>query len=554
MLLPMLLAVALTVVVTAGLAWPWVRRWTSPPAEKLVATAALSLLAAYLLAWAIFVVGLPQPLLAAIPLLALLGLWEGRRALGELLAHPEVRPLLAGQAIVTAWCVGWLAAVGSYSGGGWAADWFEHWERARFFLERWPAEHRLLGVYAVPARPPLANVLTGALLYPVGLDFARYQLVTTLLGSLCFLPAALLVRRWGGAAAVPVLAALLMASPLFVQNATFAWTKLPAAFFVLAALGFFLRARDADAPRGALAFVAAALAAGILAHYSAGPYAVMLAVLWLGTVFRRPDRWRETLAAAAVGAAVLATWFGWTLAVYGATATAAATSSVNDAASDAFTQAVRVVLNLRDTFVPHFLRPLDTALIAQRSGWGAVRDFLFQCYQVNLPLAFGCVGAVALLREAVRAEKTAARANVRFWAVLVAGTVVLGVATHGGRDHWGLAHICLQALVVLGLAFLAARWPLLGRGWRRAVIAGGVFDFAGGIALHFGLQSLRLEPWLGARHGSPVALNEIALVNLNGKLSHGLAFFADAAPSGTFLLVPLAAMAWLRWRRGGASC
>jgi hypothetical protein len=72
----------------------------------------------------------------------------------------------------------------------------------------------------------------------------------------------------------------------------------------------------------------------------------------------------------------------------------------------------------------------------------------------------------------------------------------LGVAAHGARDVWGLTHICLQALVLLGLALLAARWRLLGRGWQRALIAGATLDLAAGIALHFAVQHHTLDRWL----------------------------------------------------------
>src|SRR5204862_470951 len=76
---------------------------------------------------------------------------------------------------------------------------------------------------------------------------------------------------------------------------------------------------------------------------------------------------------------------------------------------------VKIALNLRDTLVPHFLRSLDTSLIEQRSAWGWWRDWFFQCYQINLPLAFGSVAWLALLRELFRAARTAAPGARAFW-------------------------------------------------------------------------------------------------------------------------------------------
>lgn len=534
MLLSLLACLPLFFGITLGLAWPLAARLVADPAEKLVASAALSLLGVFLFAWTAYVFALPLATFWALPLLAAAALAIGGRSFATALGDAGARGLLAAQLLVTGWCVGWLSLVASYSGGGWAGDWFEHWERARFFLERWPLDHRFLGSYPLAARPPLANVVTGAFLRFTRDDFAHYQLISTLLGSLVFLPAALLARRFaGGRRAIGVLAVLFMVSPLFVQNATFAWTKLPAAFFVLTALHFFLRARDGEAPRTALLLCAVFLAAGLITHYSAGPYAVMLAVAWLAFGWSRRREaawWRTTGLAALAGTLVLATWFGWSWVAYGARGTLLSNSSITSGDMHHGNQVAKIGLNLFDTLVPHFFRSFDPALIAQRSAWGWWRDVFFQCYQLNLPLAFGSVAWLVLGRELVRAARGAAPGGRLFWTIFVTGVVLLGVATHGQRDHWGLTHICLQALVLLGLAFLAARWAGLGRGWRLALVAGATVDFTLGIALHFAVQNFALDRWFAAGRTPDDILasyNETALMNLSAKLQHGVNFFGD---------------------------
>src|SRR5262249_59914048 len=80
--------------------------------------------------------------------------------------------------------------------------------------------------FRAPPSPPLFPYTT--------LFRSHYQLAMTFFSSLTFLPAALLARRFGGCrGAVTALALLFMVNPMFLENATFAWTKLPAAFFVL---------------------------------------------------------------------------------------------------------------------------------------------------------------------------------------------------------------------------------------------------------------------------------------------------------------------------------
>jgi len=113
---------------------------------------------------------------------------------------------------------------------------------------------------------------------------------------------------------------MLMLSPFVLQNATFAWTKLLTAFFVLVAVAFYVRGlAQNDATRRTIAV--GAMAAALLTHYSAGPYAVGLAIAQIVLLWsRRKERpmWRELVLQAGLTAALLATWFAWSLVHYGA--------------------------------------------------------------------------------------------------------------------------------------------------------------------------------------------------------------------------------------------
>lgn len=548
MLLSFLGCLGLVCAVTLGLAWPVAARLSLAPAEKIVASAALSLFGVFLAAWGVYTMALPQAVLWIVPVFAAAGLLPGWRSLRETVRDPEARELVIGQLFMTGWCIGWLSFVITYSGGGWALDWFEHWERARFFLERWPHDRLFLAFYPVPARPPLANVVTGAFLALTRVDFAHFQLLSTVFGSLVFLPAALLARRFGGGRnAIAALAVLLMLNPLFLQNATFAWTKLPTAFFVLTALYFFLRAHDADAPRPAATLFALCLAAGILTHFSAGPYAVALALGWV-TLGRRRWRdqawWRTTLLAGLTGGLVLTTWFGWSLATYGVQGTFFSNTSaiLHDPTPGA--QFAKMTLNLRDTVVPHFLRPVESPILDQASTWGRARDWFFQLYQVNLLFGLGSVAWVALLVALRRAWREDGSGRRVFWAGFVGLVIVLGVCTHGTRDVWGLAHICLQSLVVLGLAVLAARWRELGSRWRTALVAGATVDFTTGIAFHFAVENYALDRWFSQGRSADemmLSYTEAGRFNIAAKVQNQIAFFGDVFTPTPALVLPLLA-------------
>ena len=550
MLLEFVASLFLFCLVGVGLAWPLAARLSLDPAEKL---------AAYLFAFAVYVLDLPRATFLALPLVAAAGLIMGRRTLVGVLGDRDARALLIGQLLLIGWSVGWLLLIVSYSGGGWAGDWFEHWERTRFFLLHLPRDIKLLGVYPLPARPPLANLVTGALLAVTGATFSGYQLVTTLLNCLVFLPAALLARRFclrtepqapadRSRVVIAVLVALLMVNPSFVENTTFAWTKLITAFFILSALYFFLRTQDSTPAPAAAPLCAASLAGGLLAHYSAGPYVLLLVAAWFALGHRRwrdATFWRQTAVMGLVGGLILATWFGWSFATYGARGTLLSNTSATALGDRDTNQLLKIVLNLRDTFVPHFLRPVDGAFLAQRSPWGYWRDWFFQLYQVNLFLIFGSVAWLVLGRELIQGARSASASSRWFWAVFCGGAVFVGVAVHGDRDIWGLAHICLQALVPLGLAYLAARWRTLGRAWRRLLVTGAILDFLLGIALQFGVQSYAFDRWFaGGRTRVDIltSYSEWALINLRAKFEMHYVFLGEALHAPGALVLALLAV------------
>lgn len=542
----------LFVLVSFGLAWPLTSRLTLAPVEKLLANVLLSLTGTWLVAWAVYVTSAPVAALWILPIAAAIGLTWKRRDFLLTVRVFEVRSLLSTQTLLTGGCLCWLALVASYSGGGWSGDWLEHWERARFFVDRGPHDQLFIGVYPLTSRPPLVNVVVGAFLALTRVDFAFYQVATTLFASLVFLPAAALARRWAGernaTPATAVLAALLLANPLFIQNATFPWTKLQAAFFILTALYFFCRSRDRGSPLSCAVLFAVALAGGLVAHYSAGPYAVALGVAWL--IWPEPKEKRTTGPAALVGALLLAAWFGWAVATYGMRGTFLTNTSVTDAAPTAGGQLTNVLLNVRDTLVPWFLRPFDRGLISQTSPWGLWRDYFFQAYQLNLLLAFGCVAWLVILQELFAARRAAraqpfpeAPANslsAGFWTWFIGAVAVLAVVTHGARDHWGLTHISLQGFVLLGLAFLAARWSQLSRGWRTLIVIGGAIDFIAGVVLQFLVQNYALDRWLTPTRG-PVEVirsyNAQAAGNAYAMARRGLETFGEILAVSPALLL-----------------
>ncbi len=459
--------------------------------ERINLGAVAGCLVVYLAAWTVYWCNLPADVFWVLPAAAGVTCVLCRRPLRALVRDAAARRMLVLWLILTAWCLGLLALIRSYSGGEWVGDWLEHYDRTRFFLEHRPLDTLFLPQqYPLPARPPLANLVSGAFMALTGTGFAQFQVFSTLLASLAFFPAVLLARRFArGTDPAAAVLVLLMLSPLFVQNVTYAWTKLPAAFFTLSGLFFFLRAgRD---PAGiSLRCAAMCLAAALLTHYATAPYFIILGVAWLvrsRSEWSRVGFWWQMACLGIIGSVLLGTWFGWSIFHYGLGPTlltnTAVTGSKGLPLAELFTQRG---VNIFNTLVPHPLRPAELAAVQQADPLGWWRDYFFNIYQTNLPLAFGSGGLVVLAVLGWRQRHHIAV----FWWWFIPAAVLLSMAAVSGPDRWGVTHIGLQPIVILGFAWLAANLPALGRGLRGWLAVGLTVDFCLGVAGHFWLQHL----------------------------------------------------------------
>jgi hypothetical protein len=372
-----------------------------------------------------------------------------------------------------------------------------------FFLQRFPVNTPSYPDYQLAARPPLMNVLGAFFLGQAGDRYEVFQAVFVVLNLLPFLACCLLMpalagkgkrlRKW----AVLPLAGIFAMSPLVMESATYTWTKALSAFFVILSISLYLTAlRKGDSPRRVAAFLA--LSAGFLTHYSAGPYVVVLTLHYLYTAFRkRGANFREAGAIAGLCGLLLATWFGWSLAVYGAHATAASNTAVMDAQKYRGSAVEKIAGNLFDSAVPRILRDPDGALrtFDQPNPAGFIRDNAFIVYQTNLVFGMGATGgplAVLLLLGLWR-RKSGAGAERSFWLLLIPSAVVLGIAVVGERDFNGLAHLTLLPMEMAGLAWLAANFCR--RRWVACLIlAGALVDFPLGVMLQARVENIENRP------------------------------------------------------------
>lgn len=533
-------SIAAFLAATFGLGLPCARRIFADPAERLCAAAVLGLAFCFVIAWCAYLGGLALHWFMLAPIVGAWGLWDGREALRELWRDQFGRALVFAWAAVLLWIQALLIPIDSFSGAGWTVDWFEHHQRATVFREHWSPHFTLIGGYLLPARPPLVNVVVAGWQSITTTEFACDQVICGLWGSLAFLPAALLCRRLGGGAGVALLAGLLMLSPSFVQNATFPWTKLPTAFFVASGAYFLLRALDESGRRAPFVFAAIALSAGLLAHYSAGPYCVVFVTWWLGQRIRE-GRWDVLRAEALTGASVVlpftGLWFGWAVRQFGIGNTLLSTSTATAAGAWTWSeQLAKIGSNLWSSVVPHPFRAVDYQFIAQPDPLAWFRDYFFLIAQVNLVALPGTGAGLALAVLAWRERRQWAATAVILTPARVGGAlaaiVVLGISVIGARDSWGLAHICLVPLGILALAVLTAHIDRIGRVAAAVLAVGLVWDAAVNLGLHFALQ-WRPHPqaWLQVPD-LRASFAQYGHAAYNAGLKHvaGLRFVADSLP------------------------
>jgi hypothetical protein len=492
-----------------------VRRLPWNPLEKICGSIALSLIVLYLVCFGAYCLApaylpLACRAFAAVSVLLAVLAWKDIRRLAS--SH-GARQALAAYSFLLAWALAILTMIRNYSGALWAGDWAEHFQRTLFFLHRFPIRVPIVGDYKLPARPPLMNVLGAFFLAQTADRYEIFQLVFAFLNLLLLLPCCLMLRalvKQRSARTLPLVALFAM-NPMLMENATYAWTKELTAFFVVLALWLYLAGlRKSDGVRIVAAFVA--LAAGLLVHYSAGPYIAFLALHYLIRVFpKRPHKLRDLAVIGCACGLLLATWFGWSIAAYGIHDTFASNTSVTSSAQYQGSTFAKIGGNLLDTAVPAIFRDPDAlSMFDQPNTAGKLRDNFFAIYQTNLIFGMGLIGGPFALWLFYHAMRRHVGRESRFWLYLAPFVVVAGIAVVGERDNIGVAHLTLIPIEALGVTLIAASFP-----WPRwtaaLLIAGCVIDFSLGVFLQARVEGFDNTPQKAVFEGFNLVGNDLQL-------------------------------------------
>jgi hypothetical protein len=526
------------------------RRWHLSDAETFAVAPALSIALVSLGTFVIYAASWPAWTYTALTVVVLVPSVPAAPGLWRLLRSPTVRPLAVALGLMALWLLGWQLLPRAYSGGQLFHDWIEHYFRSRLFADQWD-RFSMWGPYHLPARPPLVNLACGYVMAVFNHHMPVYQAVYALLSALAVLPAALLAQRWcsGATAAVAAVTLLLALNPMWVQNATYSWSRGPTTYFILLTVALYVRTLG-DRPQTkdmVLIFGIGGLA--LLAHYSAGPYVVFLAGHLIWRVVRgRLAGWPSVLAAGVAGAVVLAPWFIWCWIVFGGETTVGNNSSVATIAPLSTSEYLQTAwVNLRDSLVAPMWDPHRIGMFHQSNALGYLRDRIFIVYQTNLWFGLTVTHLVALaavLYLGLRRRWLFGSTAAGFWWGFVPVVAVLGILVHGPKDHpLGLAHICLQPLIFLGVIWVAAWFVRASRTVQFVWLGGLLVEAMGTIVLQFYIQSIAVDEVGRPEPGRVVfdqsdGLSHHTYANFQQKALHHLTFLGD-------VVAPVVGLVWV---------
>jgi hypothetical protein len=492
--------------------WAMLRRVALRPLERLCASIGVSLILLYLLSMTFFWMRAPRTAyyFAAFACfyaaMSCLRNWKS--------ASRRLRSIVSGYALLVLWLLLLLLLIRNYSGGVCSIDWLEHYLRASYFLDPPATIDLTKSIVAentpMTSRPPLVNAVAAFFLALTGDRYELFQVILSALNLLFWFPLVMMLP-WLGAARKDnrtILLLLLMAAPMVIWNATWTWTKLFTAFYVILGLASYLKGwRRADPARMALAFLF--LTAGFLSHFSAGPYLLFLGLhyvlvllpgrsqLW-GRVFNLPA---APVATAILCLALLGTWFGYAVLAAGLrSAFGSSTTALAFSESSAGESTSRIVKNTVYSFIPHpFHLPRqkfedmlgydkvdifngeNRKLKAESSPpnrLGYLRDYLLSIYGPTFTFALGSVGGILAVWLIFHMKRARHRPpNWRFGWTFTIVTALIGIAAHPSLEEFGVVQICGQSLILLGLGFLASRYLFLPRLLRYVGLAGCALDF-----------------------------------------------------------------------------
>ncbi|MGB9677219.1 MAG: hypothetical protein ACPLZ9_01240 [Candidatus Ratteibacteria bacterium] len=119
-------------------------------------------------------------------------------------------------------------------------DWFEHYLRSVFFLDRLPKNIVFEG-HIIPSRPP--NIVSFFYLSITGGEFYKYQIISTFLNSMVIFSIYLFCKDYlkiENKYLFLIISIVIFLIPSILRQITYTWTKAFCAFYVILGFYFYL--------------------------------------------------------------------------------------------------------------------------------------------------------------------------------------------------------------------------------------------------------------------------------------------------------------------------
>ena len=278
-----------------------------------------------------------------------------------------------------------------YNGGGWMGDWYEHYQRMQFWLNKYSPDFKFIDFYILPSRPPLFNIVTYFYQSFLGQDFWIFQVICSFINLVVLLPVYLILKNLLKVRfkyLFLIMAAILLLNPAFMRNLTYTWTRHLTNYYILLGVYFYIKGRKGlDFKYIYTAF--ALLSCGQLTHYSAVIYLVAILFDYLViTMLNFKKSFKALIITGIITIVILSGWYGWSLKAYGAKDTFQSNTTYMDMKDKTlFDNINRDWLNLRNSIVPYFIYPelqSVNGLFIQNSKEGFYYDTIMAFYSDSL--------------------------------------------------------------------------------------------------------------------------------------------------------------------------
>ena len=245
-----------------------------------------------------------------------------------------------------------------YFGGLFYFDWFEHYLRSVFFLDRLPKNIVFEG-YIIPSRPPFFNIVCFFYLSILGGEFYKYQIVSTLLNSMIILSIYLFCKKFlniQNKNLFLIVSILTLLNPAILRQITYTWTKAFCSFYIITGLYFYLRFIKEE---NTIFLITSSFLFGIsfIVHFSAGSYIVPVFLhLFFKTVFNKKLIKKSALFFLTF-LTVIFTYFSWSIKNYGVYRTFLATNAFQQQKNLSLINRIeKDLFNFKKTLIPYPLK------------------------------------------------------------------------------------------------------------------------------------------------------------------------------------------------------